>query len=682
MRRRRVQTLQAAQVEVLESRQLLSAAVVAEVRSIDGTGNNLDHPDWGSAGEALLRLSPAEYEDGLSTLAGQDRPGPRAISNALAAQDPDETIVDSRQLSGFAYLWGQFLDHDLDLTPTGGDTLQIAIPAGDPQFDPDGTGTKVINTRRSLFDPTTGTTTPREHINSITAWIDGSMVYGSNAATATSLRELSGGRLKTSEGNLLPKNAQGSFLAGDTRANENIELTSLHVLFLREHNYWAAKFAQQDPSLTDEQLYQKARERVIGEIQSITYNEYLPALLGSKLPRYTGYDSSVNPGISTEFSTAGFRLGHSMLANNVGYVANSGGEAADAITLAQAFGNPSLVNNDSVSHLLKFLASDPSSEIDNKIVDGVRNLLVFAQGSTNRLDLASLNILRGRDHGLADYNTVREAYGLPRVTRFSQITADVDVRNQLRDLYGSVDNIDLWVGMLAERHTHGSVGETVHAIVVDQFERLRDGDRFWYQNVFRGATLRQIEGTTLATIISRNTNITNLQENVFYFRASISGTVTLANGRTASGMTVELVNRDSGEVVASETTNSRGRYNFSIDDGLRTGRFLVRLYGQSSGGYASITKGDEFRTVDLRLTRQVPVFASTQPRTSLLPDKTSTPVVTGKQVSLRLPQTVAQDEKQALTSPLSLESMTKGLTEVPTTVLDEVFADGASLDSL
>ena len=93
------------------------------------------------------------------------------------------------------------------------------------------------------------------------------------------------------------------------------------------------------------------------------------------------------------------------------------------------------------------------------------------------------SIRRGRDHGLADYNTVREAYALPRVTNFDQITSNVELRGKLQALYGSVDNIDLWVGGLAEDHVPGgSVGETVRAIISDQFERLRDGDRFFYLN--------------------------------------------------------------------------------------------------------------------------------------------------------------------------------------------------------
>src|SRR5262249_40341421 len=178
-----------------------------------------------------------------------------------------------------------------------------------------------------------------------------------------------------------------------------------------------------------------------------------------------------------------------------------------------------------IGPILKYLASDPSSEVDNSIVDEVRNFL-FGPPGAGGFDLASLNIQRGRDHGLADYNTVRAAYGLSRVTSFDQISSNPDVQANLAKLYHNVDNIDLWVGALAEDHVPGgSVGPLIRAALIDQFRRLRDGDSFFFERSFSGLTLFSLENTTLADIISRNTPINNLQNNVFFFRVSISGTV-------------------------------------------------------------------------------------------------------------------------------------------------------------
>ncbi len=584
------------EVELLEQRCLLDASLF---HTIDGTGNNLAHPEWGSTDEQLLRIAPAAYADGISTPAGADRPSAREISNAVATHAAEDTPND-RNLTAYLYVWGQFLDHDLDLTGSASPAqpFNIAVPAGDPSFDPNGTGTQVIPLIRSASDPATGTGAgnPRQQINQVTAWIDGSMIYGSDAATAASLRTFAGGKLKTSAGDLPPTDAAGNFLAGDVRANENIELTSMHTLFVREHNRLADQIAKANPRLSDEEIYQRARALVIAEIQVITYKEWLPALLGPNALRpYRGYNPNVNPDIANEFSTAAFRL-HTTINDDVEFFDNNGrpitftyvndqGETVTVdgeVALRDAFFNPTLFRQAPVDGILKYAASTHAEEFDNQIVDSLRNFL-FVQPAGG-LDLASLNIQRGRDHGLADYNTVRAAYGLPRVTSFADITSDPTLQQKLQELYGDVNHIDLWVGAMAEDHVAGSsTGPLVRRILADQFERLRDGDRFWYQRIFSGQQLAQLERTTLADVIERNTGVRGLQGNVFLFRAEASGQVFLdrngdgSQGRGEAGVPgvqVELLN-DEGTVIAATRTDRQGRYRFNQFP--ETGDFQVRV---------------------------------------------------------------------------------------------------------
>ena len=633
-------------VEFLETRLVMSvkAILAGDTYSFDGTGNNLSHPTWGSAGSDLLRKAPAQYGDGISTPGGANRPSAREISNVIDAQG-NQDILSSGGLSAMAYAWGQFIDHDLDLTPTGTDPLNIPVPTGDPSFDPNSTGTQVIPTTRSITDPNTGTSTsnPLQQVTVITSWMDGSMIYGSDAATAASLRTFQGGHLKTGPGDLLPLNNSQNFpngtlpmandagivpndqlfAAGDVRANENIELTAMQTMFVREHNYWADKLAKEHPAWDDQQLYTVARAIVIGEIQSITYNEWLPAILGpNAMTPYTGYNPNVNPGIANEFSTAAFRFGHSMLGNDVGFLNNDGSTVTPEMSLSQVFFNPTVIEQYGISPSIKYMATDPSSEIDTKVVDSLRNMLFGPPGSGG-LDLASLNIERGRDHGLADYNSIRVAYGLPAVTSFSQITSNVQLQQELQQMYGSVDNIDAWVGMLAEDHAPGAnVGPTAQAVIADQFERIRDGDRFWYQREFSGQLLNQIQHTTLADIMARDAGVTNTQSDVFYFKASVAGTVWAPGpqhgppaahsgaglpmglgpmpGQVEHGLpdqTVELFD-STGTLVATTTTDQQGHYAFDVLDGLAAGNYDIELMSPDgavvSTDHADITRGGVF----------------------------------------------------------------------------------------
>ncbi|MBA2114538.1 hypothetical protein HOV93_17040 [Planctomycetes bacterium FF15] len=448
------------------------------------------------------------------------------------------------------------------------ESLSIDVPTGDIYFDPTGTGTASIAFSRSDYDPTTGTSVdnPREQINSITAFIDGSMIYGSDDSLAAALRTFEGGQLKTSEGDLLPtegdvyEGAEDSifFVAGDVRANEQVGLTAMHTLFLREHNRLADEIAAANPGLTDEEIYQQARAIVIAEIQAITFNEFLPALLGSNtIPAYEGYDPTIDPSIANEFATAAYRFGHTMLSGEILRL-NDDGTVADegSLSLREMFFNPQEIVDNGIDSLLLGLASQQAQEIDNMLVDDVRNFL-FGSPGAGGFDLASLNIQRGRDHGLADYNTTRVAYGLDLVSSFDEISSDSEVVAALAATYDSVDDIDLWVGGLAEDHATGaSMGELFQTVLVDQFTRLRDGDRFWYQNVFTGRQLEAIEQTSLSDIIARNTDITTLQENVF-FDASVwihdaaenPSEVTWITG-TGDEVTIQETNR---KETASET---------------------------------------------------------------------------------------------------------------------------------
>jgi len=493
-----------------------NTATYPELRTYSGEGNNLAHTTWGQAGTPLRRTTTVAYDDGLDTPAGADRPSAREVSNILVAASGSQP--NSRNYSDYFWQWGQFVDHDLDLSPTAvpDEAFPVDVPVGDPFFDPNSTGVMTIDLSRSAY---THVSNVRQQTNVLSSYHDGSMVYGSDEATALSLRKLDGsGQLKTSSGRLLPKDQDGFFLAGDIRVNEQVGLTSMHTLFVREHNFWASLIRVAFWNFSDEQIYQLARVIVSAEIQQITYREFLPLLLGpNALPAYHGYSPRTNASIENAFATAAYRFGHSMLSPTLLRLDKYGNPISQGnLPLRDAFFNPSQVSSVGIEPYLRGLAKQRAQELDNEIVDDVRNFL-FGNPGEGGFDLASLNIQRGREHGLPGYNQTRLDYGLSARTSFAQISSNPAVQAKLAAAYSSVDQVDLWVGGLCEDHVGGAiVGQTFRAILKDQFKRLRDGDRFWYEGYVPGLLLPLLREQTLATIIRRNTSIGNeIQDNVF-----------------------------------------------------------------------------------------------------------------------------------------------------------------------
>lgn len=514
-RRRCSQKTAPTALEHLEDRYLLSVDGFAP---IDGVGNNVDNPELGSTNEQLIRIGDAAYDDGLNEPARSDGVNAREISDLLSAQE--ESIENDRFVTSVWFLWGQFLDHDItrvfDSAPES--TSEITSLDISEQFP----------FNRSPYDLETGIDTPREQVNHVTAFIDGSVVYGSDNERALALRTLQGGLLKSQDtdvGELLPFNVDGLsndpapipnfFVAGDVRSNENAALTAMQTLWVREHNRVAKELAETefvgqdltDPAV-DEAIYQRARQYVSALIQNITYNEFLPSTLGfNAIDTYSGYDPTIDPQISNEFTTSAFRIGHTTLPEEL----LLGGDG-DSISLVDAFFNPQLVLDQGIEGLLEGVTLQQMQEVDSLIVDAVRNFLMDGPG----FDLAAINIQRGRDHGLPDYNTAREAVGLERIDSFSEMTSNAELAAIFEQIYGTPDNADPWIAMISEDRVPGTmVGETMYRYLVDQFTRLRDGDRFYFENALSDDLAGEIKATRLSDVIERNTGL-DVQDEVFW----------------------------------------------------------------------------------------------------------------------------------------------------------------------
>jgi len=535
---------------LLSSTQFIEAEMVEEKQynpvdsyySIEGY-NHPTNPSLNSKGTDLIRLLPSEgvYQDDWA--ARMNLSSAREISN-IACEDGNRTIPDEQGLSDFNWIWGQFITHDIDFTLTQNgrvngtpETLNIPIVGSDKWMDPYSVGTLQIPMTRSMYNQSTGNDTlPREFPNSITGWLDGSQVYGSNNFDSDWLREGSLGRMKVTDteiGDFLPKAADGEeapsvsfvgfsaserFVAGDSRANEHSALTAMHVIFIREHNRIASEIYQENPDYSDEEIYQIARKINTAQMQYITYFEYLPSL-GINLPQYLGFNATVDPRISTEFSTLAFRMGHSQI-NDISLRLGFDYETKmyKPILLSDGFWNPSsMIQDGGIEPILRGAAVTTQASNDIFTVSSLRNLM-FGEAGFGGLDMCAIDIQRGRDHGLPNYNQLRELFGFETANNWADITDDVETIEKMSLAYSGPQTADPIMGMYAEKHIEGSpLGETMHALIEEQFTRLRDGDVLYFENDDELIShISSIKESTLTSIILRNTNINKMQCNSMY----------------------------------------------------------------------------------------------------------------------------------------------------------------------
>ena len=596
-------------------------------RTYDGSNNNIQKPNYGAVGTNQLRVTIYGYTDGVSKPGGIGRPNPRHVSNILFNQDA--LLPDIMKLSDYAWAWGQFIDHEITLVNDDPkETCNISVPSGDPYFDPNRTGKVVIGMHRSAFDPKSGTSceNPREFPNAISSYIDASAVYGSDIEKANWLRTFKNGKLKASEGNLLPYNTVSGeydsvidpkapemamplpflskwFIAGDIRANENPLLTSIHTLFMREHNRKCDLYSAQNPTWTDEEIYQKVRKYIGGLMQAIIYEEWLPTL-GVKLDPYTQYNDKLEVGIMNIFSAAAYRYGHTVINSTIIRMDNEGKIIPQGnILLRDAFFNPTVIPAvGGIAPYLKGMATQVEQGFDCKMIHDLRNFLFGAPGAGG-LDLAAMNINRGRERGLPDYNNARADLGMPRLLSFASLTSNPLLNKTLEDTYGSIDNIDAWVGFLAEDHMPGALfGHSVMKIMERQFALLRDGDRFYYE-IDGGLTpseIGEIKNTRLYDIIIRNSGIKGIQKNVFVagdhliisavdnasplkfdvYPNPTTGQLFLNVGTTSSGSGFLTITDIYGQLVQSnimKVNEGMNTINFDIASDLPKGIYIVSV---------------------------------------------------------------------------------------------------------
>jgi hypothetical protein len=551
----------------------------------DGQNHNPLAPLRNSVGSAVTRYGPARYTDGMHSMGFFDI-NPRLISNVVVAGHG--TDADPNGYSGMLYAWGQFLTHDLDFIRPGIGNIGITVPDNDTALTPG----SIIPVTRSAVAPGTGINSiPAAAINDVTGWIDASVVYGvayppgvpqgpTPFANPVEIREggvTPTGKLLTTSDGLYGPIVDGMYMFGDPRGTENPDLTAIQTLFVRDHNWHVDRLTSLSPGVDGEHLYQRARSLVIAEMQKITYDEWLPKIIGENaLPPYVGFDPLVDASIKIEFNAAALRFGHSIVSNALDRI-DEQGTVTESLLLRDAFFlTPNeFERNGGADGFIRKLAADVSNKLDVHIVDDLRNLLDDPPAA---MDLAATNIQRGRDLGIPTLNQMRTRLGLTPYSTFDQITSNAETATALRTAYGSVGVIDLWVGGLAENPVPGAmVGETFRTILIDHFTRLRDGDSFWWENKQWSPEDRALlDNTTLAGLILRNTNTIKIQNDVF----TAVERADLYNGLVPSATPIVVPNIPPAA------------FNTTFDGGVTTfdKRFSFTVKARDSVNFAEVTK--------------------------------------------------------------------------------------------
>lgn len=550
-----------------------------EFEGYDGWYNNPSHPELGSADGHLIRLVPPQYSDGSYHPSGKYRPNPFTISEKTMKGEFGQMSRTGK--TAFLVFFGQqVVEEILDAQRPGcpPEYFNIPIPEGHEYRN---IGVPAMPFLRSRYDVNTGNSpnNPRRQINEITPWIDGGLTYGTSKTWADTLRSYNCGQLASSHDGQFPventirlpmanpppprfhqlRPVSRFFRLGNPRGNENTFLLTMGTLWFRFHNAVAEKMCarfgteaagSRDSSSmriwNEERIFNEARKLVIAVHQHIIVNNWLPEWLGSPLPGYKGWDASIDPGIATEFQSAAMRFGHTLVTaggyrrqgapscdvNKVQFDMGGLRHTVSGVRTCNSFWNPQeALVQDGIEPMIMGLSSQAAEREDNVIVEDLRGR-VFGPLEFSRRDLMAVNIQRGRDHAIPDYKTARRHLGLDAnfstFEEMGQKTSEF-LYDERRDLYSSIlpelygnstDDVDMWVGGLLE--TTDRPGELFQTIIRDQFRRIRDGDRFWFENnvtgFFSQDLINKIKLLKIYDVILTATRINpgDIQENPFH----------------------------------------------------------------------------------------------------------------------------------------------------------------------
>jgi hypothetical protein len=517
----------------LENLTTPAPAEAHNVRTSDGTYNDLKCPRMGSAGMRFGRNVPLSeaFPDTTNLLT----PSPREVSLELLTRT---TFQPATILNVIAAAWIQFMVHDWFVHKKGSwtHTHDIPLADGDPWHE------RPMRVPKTPADPpkVPNSTRPPAYINENTHWWDGSHVYGTGPAAQASLRAGRDGKILVSpSGRLGIDPVTGLEITGFTE-NGWVGLSLLHGLFALEHNAICDALKKHNPLWDDERLFQQARlvnSALLAKIHTVEWScAILPRDVlstGLRTNWYGRFSKVQNvipaaaendilsgiPGSPTDHHGVPFSLTEEFVSVYRMHTLMPDHFTIRSADTDQALANaelPELAGRRGVDFLARFNPADLfySLGIHNPGAVRLHNFPKFLQNlvqdNGERFDLGAVDILRDRERGVPRYNRFRRLLHKAPVRSFDELSDNPAWNAEMKRVYnGDLEMVDTMVGLMAEPLPEGmGFSETAFRIFLLMASRRLKSDRFLSQDyrpeIYTKEGIDWVEENSMKSVISRH----------------------------------------------------------------------------------------------------------------------------------------------------------------------------------
>jgi hypothetical protein len=517
----------------LETREVPATADAYAVRTNDGTYNDLRCPRMGSAGVRFGRNVP--LAEAMPDTPNLMNPNPRTVSLELLTRT---TFQPAEIVNVLAAAWIQFQVHDwfMHKKGTAANTHDIPLTDGDAWHE------RPMRVPVTPADPpkVRDSTRPPAYTNENTHWWDGSQVYGCTTAVQASLRLGRDGKVMVgADGRLGVDPSSGLEITGFTE-NSWVGQSLLHAAFALEHNAICDMLKRHNPGWDDERLFQQARlvnGALLAKIHTVEWSTaILPnpitqaalrtnwhGVLGDLQKVFTGLNDNELlagiPGSPTDHHSAPYALTeefvsvyrmHALMPDDYTIRSHSSGAVLGQFTLPELSGRGArkvVERFDCVDLLYSFGIAHPGAI---RLHNYPRHLQNLVQDNGDRLDLATIDILRDRERGVPRYNRFRRLLQKKPVTSFEEITDNPQWAEEIRRVYNNdLEMVDLQIGLMAEPLPRGfGFSDTAFRIFLLMASRRLKSDRYlskdYRPEIYTKQGIDWVENTSMIDVLTRH----------------------------------------------------------------------------------------------------------------------------------------------------------------------------------